>query len=338
MKKHTLLSIPYAKALMLDKKIKLALTYVLKNQKLISLTENAYRQIGSLKSYAKTPIADIFTKIVEMEKLDEYFLYDLSYADTVPELLTMEQINLNGASFPIETPNNLQKTWVNITPYISKKGSYTGDIIINDMTSLQNLIVRGALCASYDASVGWLNPKLTTAVIKSYSMTVSEMVRRNFNLNYSDHKFTQTIFAAYIAYLMDELAPGSISSPLLNRCAFLGSVAEIQDRIYVLDEFLKENKLELTMSSIIQMLNVKGPANLKNLTEGFLSRLISMSAIDGLSMIIALDYPPYWVHQLLRLLSGSKNIISTVSKALDLKKDLVNFANELTISNEFIKR
>ena len=69
---------------------------------------------------------------------------------------------------------------------------------------------------------------------------------------------------------------------------------------------------------------------MKSYSPQMLYRSISISSIDSSTMIIAADYPPYWLYQLMNVASGYKNpVISGIVKTLNLKNKLMTLADDV---------
>ena len=78
---------------------------------------------------------------------------------------------------------------------------------------------------------------------------------------------------------------------------------------------------------------------MKNFDETEFYRGITSSNVDSSSTAIALDYPPYWLWQLLRVASGHKNwLISSYLKITNTKAKLDLFCKDIVSSNVLITK
>ena len=78
---------------------------------------------------------------------------------------------------------------------------------------------------------------------------------------------------------------------------------------------------------------------MSKLTKTQLYRFLSSSAADSITMAIALEYPPYWVYQLLRVASGAKiPIMSNVIKLRNTKGKILQFANDIVGTGAVINK
>lgn len=351
MPKPTLLDTTFAKVSELSSKARRALVFLIKNQNLVLLHEQDLQAISEIKIYVRTPITDFFQRIVDTDKLSSFALMNFTGISLdLPELLTMGEITIDGKYISdTSVPDKWRKPWVNITPLLSgKRDTYNGRVQINDVPGLCSLLTRAVLCSSYNDQDTWLNPKLSAFVIESYSMTVANMLRQSFNLDRDlrsvmfgpESKFVQTLFAAYYAQLLGGSQAPLDLPPLLYRCPFLGSVAEIQERLESIRELRPNNgNSPLTINLICEILAQAGPARMSNFTAAQLFRMFSIGSTDSQSMLVALEYPPYWVYQLMRSAAGSKNpIITNVIKIHGYKAKVNQFATELNISGGLVEK
>lgn len=334
--KKSFLDINFCKATNIKEQAKRALLFLVENYKLIELSEVDIKKIKSFKSLTNSPIDQLFTHINDANKLDKYFLMELNKIDIedIPEILTMSEISIDGSSISSNVPENLKKLWINLTPIMKKRITTYSPIEINDLNKFQGMIVRSSLVRSYDNSDIWLTPKIAAFIIKSYSITISSIVKRTYNLDIIDTEFIQTLFAVYYAQLLGPTNGPFKIPPLLNRCGFLGSINEIERRLEKILPYRENNGEDiLEPYKICDILSQVGPARMKNFNVNNLYRFIAMGPIDSQSMMISLDYPPYFVFQILRTLSGTKNyVLNNVLKMPQLKRDIEAFVEDLNKS------
>ena len=78
---------------------------------------------------------------------------------------------------------------------------------------------------------------------------------------------------------------------------------------------------------------------MRKLTRTQLYRFLSSSSADSITMAIALEYPPYWVYQLLRVASGAKiPTISNVVRLRNIKGKIVQFATDIVGTGAVINK
>lgn len=317
-----------------------ALTFLIKNGTLISVQDADLKALTAIRSYSQTTMTEIYNHIVEDNKLSSCYVMDLTkFNKDMPEILANEDICIDGKAIP-EAPSNFSKAWINITSVLGKRSSTHNLPIITDTAKFNRLFVRGVLCMSYNDSDMWLDPKLAAFIIESYSMTAAMLLQRSYNLNPEEFKFVQTLFATYYAQLLGGSAVGLKVPPLLNRCGFLGSMADIGSRLEMIESYRPdEGESMLSVPMICSLITKVGPPRMHEFQVNKFYQIFSASTTDSQAMLIALDYPPYWVYQMLKTLSGEKNpMLSTIFKMSGLTQRATQFAKDLNTSSLFIAK
>lgn len=342
MKKPTIFDAPYAQALSLGTQAEVAVNFLMRNLKLVTLNANDLKTIAETRIIAKTPATDIFQQIVASGKLSSFLFLDFSnFNDSIPEALTLNEMTIDGRYIQGNDIPELKKIWVNLTPYLGKRMSASSPIVINDTPSLFNLVTRGALSISYNDSDSWLTNKLSAFIIETYSMTITTLVKRQYDLDIVEAMFVQTLFATYCAQMLGAHDAPLKVPPLLYQCPFLGSVAEITERLEIINH-LRENNGESVMTPFdICMIIAKSNIvpRMHQFNKQKLNVFFSTGSGDSQSMMIALDYLPYWVYQLIKNISGGKNpVLSTIFKIQKMREKVLQFCQELVKSNTFIDR
>ena len=341
MNKFTLFDTSFARARSLTQKAQTALPFLIKNGPLV-VVQNI-KDLDSVRVYSSTPLSKLFQDITDSGKLSEFTFLNLArYDKDIPEVLALDDIVIDAKYLPATAvPAQLQRCWINITPITSIKDSYNGSFNITDSAAFASMVVRAAIVESYNDSDLWLNPKLATIVIENYAMTISHVLRQAFTLGYEEEKFVQTLFAAYYAQLLGgNNAPLKVP-PMLLRCTFLGAAQDIIGRLESIQQYRDDNGEDLLFPiKICNILQQCGPERMKKFVPTMLYRFLSSSSLDSQIMMIAVDYPAYWVFQMLRVASGYKNpIMSNVIKLNTQMKTKINtFATELQSSNQILTK
>lgn len=339
MNKPTLFETPFAAARSLNKELTGAVVYLTKYYPLVHV-DNGF--LNDVKTYSSTATSMIFNNLKAAEKIKHFMFYNLGKSANTPSILTINDISIDGKAIPdISIPDTLKKCWINLTPIISQKDSYNGRINVTDVTELANIMTRGALTNSYHNSKDlWLSPNLSTYVIEFYSGVISNTLGQVYNLNYDERLYVQTLFAAYYAQCLGGEKSPLDMPPLLFRCTFLGSVADITDRMNSIQESRdNDGDSYLYPSVICKILAKHGPARMNKFDPVYLYRHISATAMDSQIMLIALDFPPYWVYQMLRVAHGYKNpIMSNMLKLTGTKIKLQQFAKDMAESDVIIRK
>lgn len=308
-----------------------AVAFLIKDTADTVLTPDQLSHVAQTRIFSSTPISKIYQELVESDKLQSFLCYNLSgVVDDIPEVLTIQDIVVDGKSVRnLSVPARFQKCWVNLTSISTKVDPYNVQYNITDSTMLASLFVRAALVTGYEDHDPWLSPKLASFVIESYATTIGVELGRIYGLDYNESMFVQTLFAAYYAQLLGGEGP-NLYPALLNRCGFLGTMNDIQSRIKSVEDLNHHPNKLWTPEVICTALQQRGPHRMRKLTKTQLYRFLSSSAADSITMAIALEYPPYWVYQLLRVASGAKvPTMSNVIKLRNTKGKILQFANDI---------
>jgi len=331
----TLLDTPFVLARDVTSHLRDALAFLIKNQHLIVPKERT-KEIAATRTFSTTPVSKIFKNIATVDKLNNFMFLDLSTvsrtSETIPEILVSDDLCIDGSAIQaFSVPAFAKKCWINLTPILGKKDSYNDTLFFTDTTALGQLITRAALVQAYQDKDNWLTIKQALTVVEFYATIMAQSITNIYNLDPMERRWIQTLFAIYYAKLIGPSDHTGDKVPaLIMRCSFLGSGADILQVIEDIQPYIGENNGNFTLPVLVKIINERGPARLKNYSVQMLYRSISVSAMDSSTMIIAMDYPPYWVYQLLRVASGYKNpVISGIVKTLGLKNKLQGFADDV---------
>lgn len=341
MNKFTLFDTSFAKARSLTTMAQNAVPFLVKNGPLVILED--IRDLDSVRVFSSTPLSKLFQDITAAGKLSNFTFLNLArYNKDIPEILALDDIVIDAKTIPsTPVPAQIQKCWINITPITSIKDSYNGSLNVSDTAAFASMVVRAAIVQSYNDSDVWLNPRLATIVIESYAMTISHVLRQAFTLGFEEEKFVQTLFAAYFAQLLgDKNAPLKIP-PMLMRCTFLGSAQDIIGRMNTIEQYRQDNGEDILHPiKICSILAACGPERMKKFVPTMLYRFMSSSSLDSQTMMIAVDYPAYWVYQMIRVASGYKNPVMTnvIKLNTQLKTKITGFASEIQSSNQILSK
>ena len=340
MNNNTLYDTSFAKARNISGMLQSAVAFLIKNGADVILQDNQIKDLENTRLYSSTPISKMFQDITNAGKLNNFVFLNMNrHGSDIPQILTLDDIVIDGrVTTSVPLPAQLQKCWINITPITSIKDSYNGTLNITDVAAFAASVVRAALCSTYnDTTDVWMNPRLEAVIVESYSATITHVLRQAFSLSFEEEKFVQTLFAAYYCQMLSGGSANLQFPAMLGRCQFLGTINDIAARMDVILPYRENNGNDiLTPTKICQILNKVGPARMNKFQPAQLYRYLSSSSIDSQTMMIAIDYPPYWVFQMLRVVSGYKNpVMSNVIRLnTSLKNKLVSFATELQASNQ----
>jgi hypothetical protein len=224
----------------------------------------------------------------------------------VPELLTMEDVVVDGKFVKATLPKELQRPWVNLTPMVSfNKNDRVKSVELADTPRAVSAVVRAFLCASYNDSKEWLTPKLSSFMIEFYTMAMTKIVNRLYNLDFEEAAFVNLLFAWYYATLLGPEGDKQADPIALRRARDIikGKSSQwIDEKMKIVNEIRGERDMSIQL--IVEVLNKVGPKRMSDLRHSLIYK-----ASGGIAMTIAMDYPPYLLHQILSAASGTKNIL-----------------------------
>lgn len=283
-----------------------ATKFLLDNYNQVVVDDRELVSLKSIKNFSNTTMAGLFDALLSYNKLTQFKCFDFSRVNKdIPEILTLSSITVDGNSFGIPG-KELQKVWCNITPFIKKRTYQSEQLTFSDIDKIHELFIRGALCRSYNASTTWLTPDIASILIESYSITISNILSSAYKLAPQDSHMIVLLFAAYYAQLLN--ISGSMEFPeLLIKCKRLNYLGVNFDSMNNINRLRDNSKVPLTVHEICKILSTSGPTRMKTFNINTLNSLFSKGITDNSVMLIALEYPPYYALQLIRLMDNYKN-------------------------------
>jgi hypothetical protein len=202
------------------------------------------------------------------------------------------------------------------------------------------MVVRAFLCISYNDSKEWLNPRAASFVVEFYTMAMELVMDRLFNLNYEESVVPKLMFAWHYAELMSSPEEKSDIPALMSKASavFKGNLAaaRLQELLTEVSAFKGGNPMSMDM--VVECIKKFGTSRLSNIRKTDLYRYFAISSTDNTSMMIAMDYPPYLLHQILKIVGGSKHaILSTVYKSRFDKKIVDKILDQLVMDRDLIE-
>lgn len=337
--KTTIMDTAYAKAAALSPQAKACAEFLIKHDSYVSLSEAHVKSLEQIRAMAPSHLANIYSKAVIAGSLNQIKYLDFTgVTSDIPEVLTIDDITIDGKYLSSTMPVGYQKAWINLTPILSARATRAGAFQITDVQRLNTLVTRALLTMSYNDSDGWLTPQLSSYIVEFYSMSLASMLRQMYQLDVNETRFVQVLFATFYAQKLSREGSPMNMPPLLSRCPFLGSERDVR---MVLDEVeevrTRLNAMELTIPLLAQIIAEAGPMKLRKLKARHLYTMYTSSATDSKVMAIAIEYPPYFVTQVLRVLAGAKNpVILNLMKFGETTKRMNAFAEQLTIAPSFL--
>lgn len=284
------------------------LKYIVENRNSILSESELIGLAQYVRTILKTPMAEFFDRIVASQGLKNFMAIYLPATDSsVPELLTVNALALDlkqmdNTGILRSTPEARDKIAVNMSGII-KPDKATGKFAISSADTLQNIFTRGYLMASYEDSDGWLTPYLGEFGTRTYSMIISSLISRYYNLTIPETMQVMGILALYFTQIIDEDRGDPIMPSLFNRCTFIGNRAELER---LAEACAEKSAVGLTLNSTIELIAELGPEKMRTFNGSVFYSLCSNLGPDVITTQIALEYPPYWIYVLMLALSGNK--------------------------------
>ena len=285
------------------------LKYMLDQRDQILTITDLNALVSPIRTILKTPMADLFTRLVMSEQLHNFAAFYAPIKDSIPELLTASSITLDLGQFSNKSvinniPNLDNKVLVNITSTL-RRDRETGELSVNAIDNFQNLFVRGQLVIAYTDLDDWISPNLQEFVIRSYSMILASMVSRYYDLTVPEQMTVALHFALYMGQMLTPGNTEEIAPPILFRCTSLAPRAQLQE---VVDMCAEASAQGLTIGKVCELIAQHGPEKMRAFNISALNALCDNLGPDILTSRIALEYPPYWVYILVLALSSSAKI------------------------------
>jgi len=316
-----------------------AVSFFAKNYENVNVSDKDTSILQSIKNFGNPCMSALFSSIIDSDKLNIFKFFDYSRlkhaAVGIPEILTVGAITIDGKYTTVHMDDRLKTIWCNITPYIRKRTSESEKIQFSDIDKIHELVVRGALCRSYQESPTWFTSDIAAMIIESYALTIGNILSSAYKLSFQDSNLIVLLFAAYYAQLLH--IDGSMSMPeLLVKCKKLNQMGIDVNLITYINKFRVDPNQVLSLKEICDIISKHGHVKMAGFNSKILSSLFSKGTVDNQLMLIALEYPPYYVMQLLRLADNYKNY--TLSSNPNNKKVAQILAEKLRTESTFIPK
>lgn len=313
--------------------IKDLMKYLAVYQHQIAVSPADQKQLLSSKSGLTTPISNVYHHLVRegVDSILKLINIPKSIQDT-PEVLTYPHLTFDIYQFyPVaETAARAlgvtefnKKILINITPWLNTR---TGEF--TSLSAFQSTVVRDALSRSYFTSNGtWISPSAMRSTGKVYTMSLASMIASRYQLTAPQSKIV-SIPIAY--YYFSKVMPRKDVGAFLTSSAStfkLDRSTDVSGTIDLIEEHFS-GKDELSLEDLCSVLGELGIPKLQ--INGRILRTITASwGRDVHSSAMALEYPPYWVNNLLLAGSGEKTGLHHILKRMGLDRDIPDVASSL---------
>jgi hypothetical protein len=292
----------------------------------------------STRSLTPTPLGTVFSRAVELGKDRLFSFLKIPPSVTpIPEVVTWRHVTYDAMQIrtvsenlyrALKTPEFADRLIINATPMVRQNGEVT------DLTAFHGTAVRDLLSRSYfRADQTWISPTLSLFMCKAYTITISSVIARPFQLNGSEQQALSILLAYY--FLSQVTDPAQAGDMLRNstRALRLYDTAQVNDIVSLIER--EPDCKELTLARVCEISGKLGIARLKLDLRSLYTRLSTIGP-DQHTSFIALEYPPYWAYLLLLAVSGRKTMLSFLLKNAGLENEVKRFAEDLAQAHNFL--
>lgn len=326
----------------LSRQAPMVVKYLATNRDLV-LDEKDLSSVLSQKSILRTPLSRLFDRIVETDKLSAFStIFIHKSGESIPELLTATNISLDLKIIPeASSLKTMLEYWnksvVNLSNVLKYDRS-ASEFRVSDIETLHKQYLRGMFAMSYHDQPGrWLTPYLAEYVVRSYSMTISGLIARYYNLSISEELMVKAILAFYMCQMLDDDDGDSAEPALFAKCTFLGTRA-VQDAAIVAMAEHHDMSEPLDILIVCDLLSKTGPDRMVKFDHTAFATLTDNLGGDPVVTKIAMEYPPYWLYLLVSALSGNKLALRYQLDTTKLQQEgRSKFINELTVSSSLME-
>lgn len=289
----------------LDGHMPRVLKYVVENQNYVLSSDELTELIRPIRTILKTPMATMVDRMIEATGLVNFAAYYVPVKDaSMPEILTANNITLDlkqvpNASALSSMPKLRNKVLLNLNGLVSQTAGSGANV--SDADRLRALLVRGQLVASYWDHDNWPSPSIAEYAIKSYSIILSALISRYYNLSLPEQNKIGAILGFYQAQWY--VGNGVLNNPVYLRLNYLGNRAELEEVAKLCIESYPEG---MTLDDACALVAQVGPDKMKQFNRTTLMAIGGNLGDDLIVSQLGLEYPPYWVYMLICSLSGAK--------------------------------
>lgn len=306
-------------------------------------SENYVSVIGDVNPMITSHMNTLFKNLVSRDKLKMLYMFSVlrGTVDDLPELLTIDDVIIDGKYVNANLPSHLQRPWINLTSALTfNRSDRSGLLQVNDVPKAVSSVVRAFLCMSYNDSKEWLTPKASAFIIEFYTMAMETVMDRLYNLNWEEALIPKLLFAWHYAELLSSPDEKSDVPALLTKSSsiFKGNLsgASLQELITSVLEI--KAKRQMTIDVVVECIKKLGASRMSKLNKQNIYRYFAVSSADNTSMMISMDYPPYLLHQILKIAAGGKHaILTTVYKNRFDRKYVDKVLDQLVMDKALIE-
>lgn len=342
MRENGIFQTTFARSASYNKQVTEALKFITENH-MLCFANNELKSfiLNKTQSTFHTPMSQIYNHLIDTYKSRGELPFVEIFINTKnpPEIFTYDSFSFDFETINKNLPEKLKGSVVNLTNSIKYKPTPAGNMYqADDLTKIHSLYVRAALCQSYDncADRMWLTPQLALFIIRTYSMILTKQISVFYHINdpllLKKFNLINTLF--YGTLIDKEMKSGY--SDIVFRSG-IGNFTEIKEMISELNDLGFTFDKRYNIIDVCSMYKAVSGDKLTTFDFPKLFKLFSAGSVDRPFAGICLEYPPYWVHQLLALGSGSKQpTYFNIFRDSGIMKEIPAFAHQLNTTQNFI--
>jgi hypothetical protein len=289
------------------------------------MDQSAYAKLlTSVNSYKDTPLGTMFYEIVRANK-GMYHMSFLSTPSAIPEILMLEQMSIIGAEASPTLRPPYDGVWNPLSTALKRDKS--GYHISSENLAME-ITVRSKLCHNFYHDSGmWLTPNDLLFMMGAYGEFISMIFGRTFRLSIQEEMPVKFIFAWYFALMCGYEPDNNGQLPIMQRFGVqmgigpqaLQSISGAFGAMYV------EAEGAITVTHLLSLMKDFVPDRVTDMNEKALWSVITRISTNGLQYVIGVNYPPYFIANLLEVASvGRHTILTSLIKERNKPSDFMN--------------
>ncbi|MCP4394473.1 MAG: hypothetical protein GY804_09450 [Alphaproteobacteria bacterium] len=314
-----------------DKLIQQGETFLNKNKECI-LLDTQSKKIWNQRYSMMTAMSSIVEIIKENGLQDLFVLVDFTTSiETIPDVFDLDIV-------PIFHKGKLV---INITKYINRRRDADAPIIFKDIIVFHNLVARGALMLCYEKFLkgterfNWISRKISSSLVQIYSMILTNCIGQVREP--AAVESIRTCFGWYYARKCQTTTDTKTLTvpPTIYNLNLQKSGYEIKDIIAQLTDNYDVSK-EMTLNQLSERIKTIVPLVPESISDVYLTRIFSTGHQNTNELKVGITYPPYFMHHLVRLASGSKDYHMKFLRNFKMQTTMLEMVTDLIRSPNFI--
>lgn len=341
--KEQILNIEFTRNLNIESNLQKLVKFIIDNRTNIYIDTVQTKAITSFPILSKSPISLIYQKYKNLHNLDIFSLIYSFEKENIPDILFWKYLNIDFGGLKDLYPKH-HAMIASFPEYNSSIVFNLSDILNKERTKIlnttyfQKIIVRDLCSRAYsNFDDSWLNGELLSELTNFYSMIISFNISRIYNFSFQEQTLLSTIFSYY--FLTKCINDKERKLQFLNTLNFLGNKNIIVSVVSLINDIIAENNFGDidTQDKLIKTIHEIAPHRITNLNKTVFNTMCRNFNSDQIVSLMSIDYPGYWLYNILTSVSGDKTGLYFIFKKLNVMKKAIVFADNLLNSSEFFK-